>query len=119
MTLKECYQQMGGDYAEAITQLHNEPFMHRCILKFVRDRNYQKLRDALSASDVDAAFRAAHTFKSLCHTLCLCQLYPVIDKLTERLREGQLEQAAPFWENLKPEYERTMEVLLQYQEAGQ
>lgn len=119
MTLKECYQKMGGDYAEAIVQLHNEPFIHRCILKFAKDRNYQELSDALAAGNCDAAFRAAHAFKGLCHTMVFCHLYPAVDELTECLRAGQVERATPFWESLKLEYVRTMEILQEYQKSGQ
>lgn len=115
MTLKECYRQLGGDYTEAVARLHNEPFIHRCILKFMRDQNYQKLCGALSSGSCDAAFRAAHTFKSLCHTLSFRHLYPSVDELTERLREGRLDQALPFWEQLRPEYERTMALLQKYE----
>lgn len=118
MTLNECYQQLGSNYTEVIERLHNEPFIHRCILKFMQDRNFEKLQNAISAGDCDTAFRAAHTFKSLCHTLSFSHLSPVIDELTERLRSGQLQQAVPFWEQLKPEYERTMELLRQYQETA-
>lgn len=115
MTLEECYQQLGADYPDAIKRLHTEPFAHQCIVKFIQDTNFKKLSTALSGGDCGAAFRAAHTFRSLCHTLSFCHLYSTADALTEELRVGNARQAGPLLERLTPEYRRTLEILCRYQ----
>lgn len=119
MTLKECYQMLGGDYAEVTERLHSEAFVRRCVAKFVQDTNFDKVCAALAGGNCEAAFRAMHTFKSLCHSLAFCRIYPAADSLTEALRAGQKDEAVLLLEELKPEYSRLMGILRQYQESAE
>ena len=47
MTVKECYEQIGSDYAGVLKRLGSEALVKRFALKFLKDPSYQELKDAL------------------------------------------------------------------------
>ena len=48
MTIQECYQQLGGDYAQAATRLPSVSLVTRFIGKFLDDGSYAELRRAMA-----------------------------------------------------------------------
>ena len=51
MTVKECYEQIGSDYAGVLKRLGSEALVKRFALKFLKDPSYQELKDALIKKD--------------------------------------------------------------------
>ena len=43
MTLKECYEAMGGDYAGVSSRLPSEKMIQKFVLKFLGDGSYDLL----------------------------------------------------------------------------
>ncbi len=57
-----------------------------CFPKVFQDKNFQKLEDALTMGDLDAAFDAAHTLKGVSGSLGLTSLYDRVCEIVEPLR---------------------------------
>jgi len=87
MTLKECYQELGGSYDDVLGRLQMDSLVKRFALKFKDDPSYKLLTDSITAGDVPTAFRAAHTLKGVCQNLSFDTLYKSSATLTDALRE--------------------------------
>ena len=86
MTIQECYQQLGGDYAQAATRLPSVSLVTRFISKFLDDGSYAELRQAMAEGRRADAFRAAHTLKGVCANLGFDRLLASTATLTALLR---------------------------------
>lgn len=88
MTIQECYQQLGGDFAQAEKRLSSEKLVERFITKFLDDGSFSELCVAMDRRDHSKAFRAAHTLKGVCASLSLSRLLSSVSMLTDLLRTG-------------------------------
>ena len=74
MTLRECYETVGGSYDRVVERLGSAALVDKYIRRVPGDRSYQMLLDAMAAHRDEEAFRAAHTLKGFCLTLGLDDL---------------------------------------------
>ena len=121
MTIEECYQQLGGDYATLKKRLPNDSLIKRFITKFLDDSSYSELCDALQKGQRDEAFRAAHTLKGVCANLGFDQLENSASALTELLRPKDIgipEEAVSMMKDVKHDYEMTVGAIRAYLELG-
>ena len=115
MTLQECYSAMGGDYADVISRLRSERMVQKFVLKFLADGSYDLLCQSLEAQNYQEAFRAAHTIKGVCQNLSITELGRSSSALTESLRGGWTPEAAGLAEQVKADYERTVQAIRTFQ----
>ena len=47
MTMRECYEVIGGNYEAVLGRLHSEALIRRFTLKFLEDQSYIQLKQAL------------------------------------------------------------------------
>ena len=47
MTMRECYEAIGGNYEDVLGRLHSEALIRRVTLKFLEDQSYIQLKQAL------------------------------------------------------------------------
>ena len=47
MTMRECYEAIGGNYEAVLERLHSEALIRRFTLKFLEDQSYLQLKQAL------------------------------------------------------------------------
>ena len=47
MTMRECYEAIGGNYEAVLGRLHSEALIRRFALKFLEDQSYIQLKQAL------------------------------------------------------------------------
>lgn len=87
MTVKECYEKLGGDYEDVISRLGSDSLAERFVLKFLNDKTYDALKQAVEAGDADASFKAAHTLKGVAANLSFTLFFEAVSRLTEQLRE--------------------------------
>lgn len=112
--LKEIYEIAGSDPKEVIARYGgNEEMLRRFLRLFARD-SFAKLQEALAAGNADGAFRAVHTLKGICANLGFARLYEKSSEMTELLRRGELDNAAPLFTGLEDEYAKVLEVLNRY-----
>lgn len=117
MTLEECYEKMGGDYAEVLARLVNEERIGKYVLKFLEDPTYQMLCDAKKAGDSDEVFRAIHTLKGVSQNLGFGKLYKASYEMTEAVRGGKTLADERMFEAVKKAYFETIDVIRQYTDA--
>lgn len=113
MTVKECYEAMGGNYDDVMSRLRTDERVIKFLLKVRDDKSYEMLTASLKDGNIEEAFRAAHTIKGVCMNLSLTKLYESSGKLTEALR-GHNEiggEVKPLFEKLKEDYELTMDCI--------
>ena len=83
----EALQAMGVKTQEGLARcLNNEAFYFRMIKLAAEDANFEKLRTALEAGDLDAAFEAALALKGVTGNLALTPIYEPVQVVTELLR---------------------------------
>ena len=92
MTMRECYEAIGGNYEDVLGRLRSEALIRKFTLKFLEDQSYPQLKQALNDKNYEDAFRSAHTLKGVCQNLSFDRLYEVSYELTELLRDKTGEQ---------------------------
>ena len=97
MNLEKLYQEMGGDMADAVRRLGSASAVERFLRMFAGDDTFAMLQAAMSAGDVQRAFRAAHTLKGLAANLGLVQLGQAASALTEALRGSDMQRASALY----------------------
>ncbi|MDD6326589.1 MAG: Hpt domain-containing protein [Lachnospiraceae bacterium] len=118
MTVKECYEQIGSDYAGVLKRLSSEALVKRFALKFLKDPSYQELKDALARQDGEVAFRAAHTLKGVCLNLGFDRLYESSAALTELLRGRDCTGYEPLFDEVSVRYEALTAALKELEAQG-
>lgn len=115
MTIQQCYEKIGGDYADVVSRLRTDERIKRFLLLVVNDASFDNLTKMLAERNIPEAFRAAHTLKGVCSNLSLTKLYRSACDMTEALR-GKTEYS-PEYEQLyavvKADYDFTMECIKQ------
>ena len=111
MTTKECFDAMGADYEGVLGRYSSEARVKIFALKFLDDNSFSNLEDALADGNVENAFRAAHTLKGVCLNLGFDNLYKVSSDITEILRVGKLTGTKEAFENVKEQYNITVNAI--------
>lgn len=113
MTLEECYVALEGSYTDAIGRLRSEKLVRKFAIKFLADPSFQLLEDSLASQDYSEAFRASHTIKGVCQNLSFNKLGNSSNQLTESLRGGWTDAAASLVEQVRADYQQTINALRQ------
>ena len=118
MTVKECYEMLGGNYEEAKSRLMSDKLITKFIIKFLADPTMEQLRDAVKNNDHESSFRAAHTMKGVAANMAFSELQKNASELTEQLR-GNEEPADPsLVENVEHSYEKVVNTIKKFQEES-
>ena len=117
MTLRECYEAMGGGYEGVASRLPSEKMIQKFVLKFLNDGSYDLLCSSLAEQNYEDAFRAAHTIKGVCQNLNFVKLMDSSSKLTEALRGGWSDEAADLVEAVHADYKLTVSAIRAFQEG--
>lgn len=117
MTIQECYQKLGGDYAQVEKRLPGIHLIRRFIAKFLDDGSYPELCRAMEQGQTEEAFRAAHTLKGVSANLGFDRLTASSGELTELLRgrtDGIPTEAVPLLDMVRQDYELTADAIRAY-----
>ena len=117
MTLKECYDAMGGGYEEVLGRLRSETLVQKFLLKFPADPSFDELCRAVETKDRETAFRAAHTMKGICSNLGFSKLYRSSAELTEALRSEWKPEAVLLAKQVAEDYQMVVAAIQTFQEA--
>ena len=92
----------GCNVQEAMSRfLNNEDFYAKCYAKFIEDKSFQKLGDAIKAGDARAAFEAAHELKGISANMGITPIYDRVVNIVEEFRAGRMpENALSIWEDI-------------------
>ena len=118
MSLQECYTALGGDYDSVIGRLRSERMVQKFALKFLNDGSFDLLCQSMDAKNYEEAFRAAHTIKGVCQNLSFTRLYESSGQLSEALRSGWTPEADTLIEQVKADYQVTVDALRALEQEG-
>ncbi|HIX14180.1 MAG TPA: Hpt domain-containing protein [Candidatus Hungatella pullicola] len=104
MTLKQCYEEIHGDYEGTVARFRGERLAMKFIIRFLEDRTFDGLCSAVENQDYEEAFRMAHTLKGVCANLGLSALLSSSSRLTEALRSGEISQVLPLFQQVERDY---------------
>ena len=118
MTLQECYEKMGGDYAEVLERLIRSDRIEKFVEKFLEDPTYQMLCEAKAAGDAQAVFLHIHTLKGLSQNLGFGDLYRASHEMTEAVRGGVPLKDERLFEAVAKAYNQTVEAIKELEVIG-
>lgn len=88
---RDLLEQHGFDVDGTMKRfLNNEIIYKKCLKKFLDDKSIDMLKEAYSAGNIEAAFKAAHTMKGFVANLGMEKLYQFLIPMVEKLRAGEL-----------------------------
>lgn len=121
MQLKECYEAFGGSYESVRERIPNDEMIAKFVLKFLSEPSYGNLCNAVESSNVEEAFRAAHSLKGICANLGFPVLGESSSVLTEYLRgkdAGQVDkgECAKLLEKVTEDYNTVITAIKTYLE---
>lgn len=103
---------MGADYAPVLQRLGSERIVTKFALRFLEDKTFSGLCDALDAHDAEEEFRMAHTLKGICLNLGFEPLRQASSELTEELRGRDLSvDYADAFQAVKTRYQQTVSAI--------
>lgn len=117
MMIQECYQKLGGDYAQVEKRLPGIHLIRRFVAKFLDDGSYPELCRAMEQGQTEESFRAAHTLKGVSANLGFDRLTASSGELTELLRgrtDGIPTEAVPLLDMVRQDYELTADAIRVY-----
>lgn len=115
MTLRECYEQMGGNYEEVIDRLRTEERVLKYLGRFLADEGYEGLCAAMAGGDYRQAFLHVHNLKGVSLNLAFSRLYASAGELCEMLRGGEPNgDAAEALARVSADYARVAEAIRRY-----
>lgn len=110
--MKECYDWIGEDFAAVADRFGGEVAVQYFCKKFLQDRSFAELTDAVDRKDAETAFRAAHTLKGVCLNLGFGKLGKAASDLTEFLRgRTAVEGCDALFAAVAEEYRRVADAL--------
>lgn len=121
MTIQECYQMLGGNFADVEKRLPSVSLVAKFITKFLDDSSFSQLCRTMQAGQCGEAFRAAHTLKGVCANLGFDRLGASAGQLTELLRpeSDSIPEGADLMLNeVKQDYELTVNAIRAYLDSA-
>lgn len=123
MTLTELYQEIGGDYDQALRVMRVEKLMDKHLRRFPDNGVVEGLLAAGESMDPEKLFEAAHAVKGVCSNLGLVNLSEAASEITEEYRPGNARKLSDDEVNAKIEsirrmYEKVTEGIRKYEESG-
>lgn len=112
--MKEKLVEIGVEYDEVLKRfMGKEDFYLRMLKKFLDDKNYDGLKQAVEQKNWPEAFTYAHTVKGLCGNLGLGGLLDYVVPLTEEVRSEPYneENIMNYMSNVSAAYEKTVEAI--------
>jgi len=87
MLTAETLKEYGANVDEALGRcMNNEAFYIKLVRKFLQDKNFSGLKEALDAHDLDRAFECSHALKGVAANLSLTPVLEPVYEMTELLR---------------------------------
>lgn len=122
MTLQELYQNIGGDYAQALRVLHVEKLVDKHIRKYPKNGVVDAVLEAGKTMDPAQLFETAHAVKGISANLGLTGLSDLASELTEEFRPGNTRrlsdvQIQEILHKIETLYRQTAQEIQKYEEG--
>lgn len=97
MMTTEFLRNWGANVDEALVRcLNNESFYLMLVGKALQDANFDKLKEAVAAGDLEKGFESAHALKGTMANLALTPILKPVQEITELLRARTAADYAPY-----------------------
>lgn len=117
MNLQEFYNSIHVDPTEVMHRFgNNEAMLAKFLRKFLDDKTFLELTQAVENKDWEITFRTAHTLKGLSGNFDFKELFELSSKIVERYRAQDYEVIPEWFEKLKICYQSTIDNLRMYLE---
>lgn len=114
MTGQEAFQELGFPYEELVARFSgNEKLAERFLKKFVEDKTYGALCQAIEEDDYAKIEGFAHTLKGVAANLDLQSIFHYAEAVVKAVRQKQYSEIPPLFELLQQSYEQVIFVLKQ------
>lgn len=111
MSIEEL-RRFGANVNEGLARcMNNEAFYLRLVCMLEKDGSFAKLKAALAANDLDAAFEAAHAMKGVMANLEMTPVLRPVSEITECLRTRAQMDYAPMLAAIEAPYEALMAII--------
>lgn len=118
MTVKDCYDIIGGNYEEAKSRLMDDTRIARFLGMFMRDKSMQVITDALEKKDYAEAFSGAHSLKGVTQNMAFTRLSKAVEALTEDLRGGNpSDNMMDLYHETKADYQLVVQTIKEFQDS--
>ncbi len=122
MTIQELYQNIGGDYDQAIRVLRMDKLIDKHIRKFASNGVVDELLNCKDAMNPTQLFEASHAVKGVTANLGLIKLSEMASEITEEFRPGNDrkmsdEDVKERIEAIREIYALTLEGIRKYEES--
>ncbi len=87
----------------------NEKLVSMFIKKFLEDKNFAGLTEAIASGDAKQAEITSHTLKGMCGNLSVTRLYQLFTEQVRLIREGDMLSATAMMDEITEEYNKTAE----------
>ena len=88
MTLRELYENIGGDYDQALRILRMDKLLDKHIRKFVKNGAVEELLRAGESMDPVRLFETSHAVKGVSANLGLVRMAEAASEISEEFRPG-------------------------------
>lgn len=112
--MREKLTAVGVNYDEVLKRfMGKEDFYVRMLRKFLNDKNFDGLKQAVADQNWQDAFTYAHTVKGLCGNLGLGGIMDYVSPLTEELRSGPYDEGKilDYMSSAQSVYDKTVELI--------
>ncbi len=120
MTIQELYQNIDGDYDQAIKVLRVEKLIDKHIRKFTQNGVVEEVVSAADSLDPTEMFEKTHALKGVCANLGLVKLSALASEICEEYRPGNErklsdEDIRTRIQNIKEMYAHTVKGISEYE----
>ena len=88
MTIQQLYENIGGNYDQAVRVMKSDRLIDKYIRKLAGSGVGEALAGAAETMDATALFESAHAMKGVCSNLGLDALAGAAGEITEEFRPG-------------------------------
>ncbi|WP_251178853.1 Hpt domain-containing protein [Adlercreutzia agrestimuris] len=100
------------NYEEAMDRFGgNKELYMRLASKFADDPHHARLKEALADSDIETAYRAAHSLKGVAGNLSFTDLYTVATRVSDALHSADVATALQNMDELDSAYDAVKDAL--------
>jgi len=102
MLTVERLREWGANVDEAMGRcLNNEAFYLRLVDKTIQDPAFDRLKEAVTAGDLEKAFEYAHAVKGTTANLALTPILEPVREITDLLRNRTVMDYSPYLETIE------------------
>ena len=122
MTLRELYENIGGDYDQALRILRMDKLLDKHIRKYVKNGAVEELLSAGESMDPVRLFETSHAVKGVSANLGLVRMAEAASEISEEFRPGNPrkmtdDQVAEKIKEIRDLYSHMAEEIKKYEEG--